>query len=165
MTKENVIKTHEVAQRIASQFTLIKKGNSERTYTTGLWRVYVTIKWNRHRIKLKVIGRHIKTEQHFTYFKLRKAYLLSLVSRSETYNSKGVKSALAQVILSSPNAQNLMYAEYPKLVLNNKQLEFFGTIHKQDKKSLSNIFTLFDALLLELEDALALIPQKKTTTQ
>ena len=146
---------HEIAKLIASQFTLIKKGASERSYKFNNWRVNAKIKWNRNWINLNIKGTHLDKDSDFEYFKLRKAYIMSLISRSETYNSRGGKSPISEVILSSPEVQNLMYSKYPKIVVNKNQIEFQGTIQKKDLESLSNVFTLFDTMLLDIESALS----------
>jgi len=146
---------HEIARLIASQFTLIKKGASERSYKLNNWRVIAKIKWNRNWINLNIKGTHLDKDSDFEYFKLRKAYIMSLISRSETYNSRGGKSPISEVILSSPEVQSLMYSKYPKIVVNKNQIEFQGTIQKKDLESLSNVFTLFDTMLLGIESALS----------
>ena len=146
--------SHEIAKLIASQFTLIKKGASERSYKLNNWRVIAKIKWNRSWINLNIKGTHLDNDCEFEYFKLRKAYIMSFISRSETYNSIGGKSPVSEVILSSPEAQNLMNSKYPKIVVNKNQIEFQGAIQKKDLESLSNVFTLFDTLLLDIENTL-----------
>jgi len=149
-----LIESHEIAQLIASQFTLIKKGASERSYKLNNWRVIAKIKWNRNWVTLNVKGTHLDKNSEFEYFKLRKAYVMSLISRSETYNSRGGKSPISEIILSSPEAQSLMNSKYPKIVVNENQIEFQGTIQKKDLESLSNVFTIFDTLLRDIENTL-----------
>ena len=116
------------------------------------WFVEVLVKWNRKRIQITLKSRKSDLESEFVSCALTEASFLTFISRSDTFNFPGEKSEFSELILESAAAQSLMDSRNASIKLDGKYLIFNGGIRKKDESSLSNVFTLNEMLMEEIDE-------------
>ncbi len=128
------------------------KGEVKFVENYNNWSVQVFVKWNRKRIQINLKSRKSDLKTDFISCALTEAKFLSLISRSDTFNFSGEKSKFSELILESAAAQSLMDSRNASIKLDEKYLIFNGGIRKKDESSLSNVFTLNEMLMEEINE-------------
>jgi len=115
------------------------------------WSIDVFVKWNKKRIQIILKSRKKDLKTEFVTCALSDSNFFSFATRSHSYNFTGKKSKYSELILESAAAQSLMKSRNASIKLEEKYLIFNGKIRKNDISSLSNIFTLNEILMEEID--------------
>ena len=127
------------------------KGEVKFTENHNNWSIEVFAKWNKKRIQIILKSRNKDLKTEFVSCALSDSNFFSFVTRSDSFNFSGKKSKYSELILESAAAQSLMKSRNASLKLEEKYLIFNGGIRKNDASSLSNVFTLNEMLIEEID--------------
>ncbi|WP_204346377.1 hypothetical protein [Psychroserpens algicola] len=122
------------------------QGRVEFVERTDNWSMEVDVKWTKRWFTTSVTSRQLHLKSDFESCALTQAHVLSFISRSDTFNFSGKKSAYSELLLESVETQCLMDSKNASIKLEGKCLIFKGSVRKKDINSLSNIFKLIEML-------------------
>ncbi|MBC8755595.1 hypothetical protein H2O64_13035 [Kordia sp. YSTF-M3] len=134
------------------------RGNIHFTEKREKWTLEIDAKWNKKINTITIKARKSNLVTDFSPCKLYKSNFFTILSyvwllRSESYGFSGKKSEFSEILLESAATIPLMETKNPIIKLEGKHLIFSGGIRKKDSKSLSNVLTLVDMLLSEIDEA------------
>jgi hypothetical protein len=127
------------------------KGDVHFVENYNSWVMHVSVKWNRRSTTVTINSRKTDLKSNFLSCTLSKSQFFTFISRSETYQFRGVKSNFSELLLENIETQCLMDSKNPTIKLDGKSFLFKGGIRKKDFDSLSNIFKLFETLMDEID--------------
>lgn len=115
------------------------------------WNIDYSIKQNKKRIEIEIKSRKMDLKNGFPLCAIYDSNFLSFIFRTDSQHFSGKKSEFSELILESSSAQSLMNSRNSRIELNGKSLIYKGKIRKNDMSSLSNILTLNEMLIQEIE--------------
>ncbi len=142
---------HNFTQPIINSMKTLLKGEITFSENYNKWIVKAYVKWNKRYIRIIINSRKTDLETDFLSCSLTKDMFFTFLSRSDTYNFSGKKSEYSELLLECTQTQSLMNSRNPTIKLEDKSLIFEGSVRKKDFSSLSNVFTLFEMLMDEIE--------------
>ncbi len=147
-----MIEKHKFTESITNSMKIFLKGEVVFVENRNNWSIEVLVKWTRKRINITIKSRKFDLKTEFVSCALTKAHFLTFLTRSDTFSFSGEKSEFSELILESAVAQSLMNSKNASIKLNRKYLIFNGGIRKNDESSLSNVFTLNEMLMEEIDE-------------
>nr|WP_321235086.1 hypothetical protein [uncultured Psychroserpens sp.] len=134
--------------------TLLKgKVNFVENYNN--WSLEIEVTWNKRMTKTTIKSRKLDLKTDFIPCKLSQFHLFNLLSymsfRSDSFNFYGTKSEYSDLILESPATLPLMECKNAMIKLEGKYLVFSGGTRKKDVTSLSNVFTLNERFMRDID--------------
>ncbi|MBQ0786709.1 MAG: hypothetical protein KBT69_04370 [Oceanihabitans sp.] len=132
------------------------KGNINFIENYTNWSLEIEVKWNKRMTTTTIKSRKLDLKTDFLPCKLSLFRLFTLLSymsyiRSDSFSFYGTRSAYSDLILASPATLPLMECKNATIKLEGKHLIFSGGTRKKDMKSLSNVFTLNERLMKEID--------------
>lgn len=128
------------------------KGEVKFIENRNNWSIEVLVKWTRKRVNITIKSRKSDLKTEFVSCALTEAHFLTFLTRSDTFNFSGEKSEFSELILESAAAQSLMDSKNASIKLDRTFLIFNGGIRMNDESSLSNVFTLNEMLMEEIDE-------------
>lgn len=135
------------------------KGDIKFVDSNNNWSQEIEVEWNKRITKITIKSRKLDLDYDFECCKLTLSHFITLLSyitrtRADAYHFYGTESKYSNVILESSATLPLMQSKNPTIQLKGKQMIFTGGVRKKDISSLSNVFTLNEMLMREIDNLL-----------
>ena len=144
-------KEEKLADLLFQEINNSKNGEKKFTASFNDWKAEVYAKWNSRNVNLIINSRVPKFHITFDNCSIKKELLISLIARYDNYKLSGSSSPVSDLLLQDTNSRSLLKGRKASFKLKDKNLIYSIQLKKNDRVSLSNVFTLLHNLTRQID--------------
>ncbi|GHC66282.1 hypothetical protein [Ulvibacter litoralis] len=144
-------KQETLADLITNETTSKPKGEKVLKSNYNDWNIETLAEWNSKKINLRISARVPKFHITFENCIIKKAKIISIITRYDNFKIRGKSSSISDLLLSDPIAKNLLKGGNARFELSDKNLIYNVKLKRQDKTSLINVFILIEKLTEKID--------------
>ena len=146
-----VDKEEKFADLLSQEINNSKNGKKKFATSFNDWKAEVYAKWSSRNVNLIITSRVPKFHITFDNCSIKKALLISLIARYDNYKLSGSSSPVSDLLLQDLNSRSLLKGRKASFKLKDKSLIYSIQLKKNDRVSLSNVFTLLHNLTRQID--------------
>ncbi|WP_034257692.1 hypothetical protein [Altibacter lentus] len=146
-----MIKQETLADLISNEIISQPKGEKVILSKYNDWKIEYFVKWNSRKVNLIISAQVPKFHITFDNCVIKKAKLISIISRYENYKILGKSSSISELLLADPTSRSLLKGENAEFELKDKNLIYKVRLKTSDKTSLSNVIILIEKLTEKID--------------